>query len=272
MPNAGSPPAPSACPKPSDWELRRGAGARARRRASSGCRVEHISLDPAMRGWMNDGRSYVPPVEIGEVMRAAGDRPGDRVDATPATAVGDHVYGVFGVQRYALSDGAGVSRSTPRSARRRGASRHARHHRHDRLLRPARRRPARARARRSSSRARPARSGASSARSRRSRAAAAIGIAGGPEKCALARRRARLRRRDRLQGRGRRARGCASTRPNGIDVYFDNVGGEILDAALARLARGARIVICGAISQYNATSAAGRPGQLHVAARRRARR
>jgi len=42
--------------------------------------------------------------------------------------------------------------------------------------------------------------------------------------------------------------------PDGIDVYFDNVGGEILDAALARLARGARIVICGAISQYNSTT------------------
>src|SRR5207248_3843536 len=39
--------------------------------------------------------------------------------------------------------------------------------------------------------------------------------------------------------------------PNGIDVYFDNVGGDILDAALANLARGARVVICGAISQYN---------------------
>jgi NADPH-dependent curcumin reductase len=41
--------------------------------------------------------------------------------------------------------------------------------------------------------------------------------------------------------------------PKGIDVYFDNVGGEILDAALANLARHARVVICGAISQYNAT-------------------
>jgi NADPH-dependent curcumin reductase CurA len=41
--------------------------------------------------------------------------------------------------------------------------------------------------------------------------------------------------------------------PNGIDIYFDNVGGAILDAALAHLARGARIVICGAISQYNNT-------------------
>jgi hypothetical protein len=41
--------------------------------------------------------------------------------------------------------------------------------------------------------------------------------------------------------------------PNGIDVFFDNVGGKTLEAALARLARGARVVICGAVSQYNAT-------------------
>ena len=39
--------------------------------------------------------------------------------------------------------------------------------------------------------------------------------------------------------------------PDGVDVYFDNVGGDILDAVLARLARGARVVICGAVSQYN---------------------
>ena len=42
--------------------------------------------------------------------------------------------------------------------------------------------------------------------------------------------------------------------PNGINVFFDNVGGDILEAALANLARGARIVICGAISQYNNTT------------------
>src|SRR5258707_13914645 len=71
-------------------------------------RVAYLSIDPAMRTWMNAGRSYVPPVEIGEVMRAAGI--GQVVESRHADfAVGDEVYGVFGVQRYALSDGRGVT-------------------------------------------------------------------------------------------------------------------------------------------------------------------
>jgi NADPH-dependent curcumin reductase CurA len=71
--------------------------------------VEHLSLDPAMRGWMNAARSYVPPVEIGEVMRAAGI--GRVIDSRhPDYEVGEHLYGVFGVQRYAVSDGSGVTR------------------------------------------------------------------------------------------------------------------------------------------------------------------
>jgi len=80
-----------------------------------------------------------------------------------------------------------------------------------------------------------------------------IGIAGGSEKCDYV---ANLgfdatidyKGEDVMEALGKHA-------PDGIDVYFDNVGGDILDAALAHLARNARVVICGAISQYNATSA-----------------
>jgi NADPH-dependent curcumin reductase CurA len=84
-------------------------------------RVEYLSIDPAMRTWMNAGRSYVPPVEIGEVMRAAGI--GSVIESRHAAfAVGDEVYGVFGVQRYALSDGRGLTRWTRPSHRLRSIS------------------------------------------------------------------------------------------------------------------------------------------------------
>src|SRR5215472_16008404 len=65
--------------------------------------VLYISLDPAMRGWMNEGRSYVPPVGIREVMRALGVGV-VTASRNPRFAVGDHVSGPFGMQEYALSD------------------------------------------------------------------------------------------------------------------------------------------------------------------------
>ena len=67
----------------------------------------YISLDPAMRGWMNEGRSYIAPVEIGAVMRALG---AGRVIASrnPELRGRRHVTGVFGVQEYAVSKGEGV--------------------------------------------------------------------------------------------------------------------------------------------------------------------
>lgn len=65
-------------------------------------------------------------------------------------------------------------------------------------------------------------------------------------------RRGRLRRRDRLQERGRSG-GLKELCPKGIDIFFDNVGGDVLDAALARLAMRGRVVLCGAIANYNAT-------------------
>src|SRR5437870_10511342 len=73
----------------------------------------YVSLDPAMRGWMNEGKSYVPPVQIGEVMRA-GALGKVTASKNPKFSVGDHVVGMFGVQDYALSDGKGVTKIDPK--------------------------------------------------------------------------------------------------------------------------------------------------------------
>jgi NADPH-dependent curcumin reductase CurA len=81
-----------------------------------------------------------------------------------------------------------------------------------------------------------------------------VGIAGGPEKCRHVVE--ELGFDAAIDYKGQDVDGALGEHcPNGIDVYFDNVGGDILDAALAHLARHARVVICGAISQYNATGA-----------------
>ena len=92
---------PVGAPKPSDWSFTREAV------PSPGdgkflVRISHISLDPAMRGWMNAGRSYIEPVEIGAVMRAGA---GGEIVASnhPDFQVGEHVVGAFGVQTFAVS-------------------------------------------------------------------------------------------------------------------------------------------------------------------------
>ena len=91
---------PVGLPKPGDWHYTRepvtepGDG-------EVLVKILYVSLDPAMRGWMNEGRSYIAPVGIGEVMRAFG---AGRVIASndPSLAVGDHVTGLLGVQEYAV--------------------------------------------------------------------------------------------------------------------------------------------------------------------------
>ena len=89
---------PVGLPKASDWQLSSEPVAEP---AEGGVLVKvlALSLDPAMRGWMNEGRSYIAPVAIGEVMRAGGI---GRVIATrhPGFAVGDAVSGLTGVQEY----------------------------------------------------------------------------------------------------------------------------------------------------------------------------
>jgi len=240
---------PSGLPKASDWEIVEepvptpGEG-------EFTVRISHISLDPAMRGWMNAGASYIEPVEIGAVMRAGAV--GEVIESRhPGFAVGDHVAGAFGVQEYSVSDGAGLPKVDPSLAPlptylgtlgMTGMTAYfglldvGKPQAGDTVVV----------------------SGAAGAvgsvagQIARIKSCRTIGIAGGEEKCRWLTDELRFdaaidyKREDvRLALR--------EHAPEGIDVYFDNVGGEILDAALTRLARGARIVICGAISQYNTT-------------------
>lgn len=212
--------------------------------------VLYISLDPAMRMWINETRSYIPPVAIGEVMRALG------VGVVTASrnsrfAVGDHVSGSFGVQEYALSDGRGVTKVDPKAAAlpkylsvfgMPGMTAYFG------LLDTGQPKPGEMVVVSAAAGA----VGALVGQIANIQDCRVVGIAGGGEKCRYI-----------VDELGFDAAVdyksedvSVSLRkhcPNGIDVYFDNVGGAILEAALAQLARGARVVICGAISQYNNT-------------------
>ena len=217
--------------------------------------VSHLSVDPAMRGWMNAGASYIPPVEIGAVMRAGAV---GRVTASahPGFAVGDDVYGTFGVQEYAVSDGRGVTKidtSLAGPSTYLGALGATGLTAYFGLLDTGRLKDGDT----------VVVSGAAGAVgsmagqiAKIKGAGRVIGIAGGPEKCrALTEEFGFDAAIDYRAGNVRRA--LREQTPDGVDVYFDNVGGEILDDVLTRLALGARVVICGAVSQYNETQVRG---------------
>jgi NADPH-dependent curcumin reductase CurA len=213
-------------------------------------KILYLSLDPAMRGWMNDARSYVAPVGVGDVMRALA---AGRVVASnhPGLAVGDYVTGLLGAQEYALVNGNAVGKVDPELAPlptylgTLGMPGVTAYFGLLDIGQPAQDETVVV-------------SGAAGAvggvvgQLAKLKGARAVGIAGGAEKCRYV-----------VEELGFDAaidyktedvaEGLREHCPKGIDVYFDNVGGEILDAALARLARRARVIICGAISQYNAT-------------------
>ena len=228
-------------------------------------RVEYLSIDPAMRTWMNAGRSYVPPVEIGEVMRAAGI--GRVVESgNPGFAVGDEVYGIFGVQRYAISDGGGVTKvdtTLAPAAVHLGVLGISGLTAYFGLLDVGRPEPGQT----------VLISGAAGSvgivagQIARIKGCRAVGIAGGQEKCRWLVEELGFDAAIDYKAGDLRAQ-LKTHAPGGVDVFFDNVGGEALEAALARLARGGRIVLCGAVSQYNTTEAGGGPAnymQLLVA-------
>ena len=218
-----------------------------------------LSLDPAMRGWMNEGKSYIPPVGIGEVMRAGG------VGVVVASksdkyAVGDHVSAGFGVQEYITVAQEEMKRNglvkidlragtltqwlnvlgMPGMTGYFGLMDVGMPQAGETVVV----------------------SGAAGAvgqtvgQMAKIKGCRVVGIAGGAAKCEWVVKElgfdACI---DYKAGPGSVRAGLKEHCPKGVDIYFDNVGGDILDDVLARINRKARIIICGAISQYNNTTA-----------------
>jgi len=209
-------------------------------------RTRYVAFEPAMRGWMEDRASYIPPVGLGEVMRAqavsevvesrrSGLEPGDLVSAmsgwqeyalvdqgvqklaagvTPELALS--VVGVTGLTAYfgMLDLGEPRSGNTAVVSGAAGAT------------------------------------GSVAGQIAKLEGCRVIGIAGGPEKCAWLTEEAHFDAAIDYKSESVGAR-LSELCPRGIDVFFDNVGGEILDEALARIAQNARVVLCGGISAYN---------------------
>jgi len=238
---------PSGLPRRGDWEFTSEA-VPAPGPGEFVVEISHLSIDPAMRGWMNARPSYIPPVEIGAVMRAGAI---GRVIASehPGFAVGEHVYGTFGVQEYAVSDGRGVitvDTSLADLPVYLGVLGMTGLTAYFALLDVGKPKEGDTVVVSGAAGA----VGSVAGQIAKIKGCPVIGIAGGPEKCrvvteefgfdaAIDYRMPDLR------------RALRELAPRGVDVYFDNVGGKILDDVLTCVARGARIIICGAISQYN---------------------
>ena len=213
-------------------------------------KLSHISLDPAMRGWMNDARSYVEPVKLGDVMRALAV---GHVEASrhPKFKEGDAVSGRFGVQQYAISDGKGVAKidetlapmptwlgglGMPGLTAYFGLLEVARPQAGDTVVVSAA-------------------SGAVGqvvGQLAKLNGCRAVGIAGGTEKCRLLREDFGFDAAVDYKA-GDVAGQLKAASPDGIDVDFENVGGDIFDTVLTQMNPFGRIALCGLISSYNAT-------------------
>ncbi len=224
-------------------------------------RNAYLSLDPYMRGRMSDAPSYAAPVEIGGVM--VGGTVSEVVHSDVAGfSEGDMVVGFGGWQDYTLSDGKGVVNMGPSPDRPSwalgvlgmpgltawaGLTQIGQPKPGETLVVAGASGPV----------------GATVGQIGKILGCHVVGIAGGPEKCAHV-----------VETLGfdacidYKADGFADALgvavPDGIDIYFENVGGAVFDAVLPRLNPRARIPVCGLISQYNATSLPDGPDRVGV--------
>src|SRR5690349_3129948 len=213
-------------------------------------RTRWISLDPANRAWLNDTPSYLPPVAIGDVMRASGV--GEVVASnSPEYPVGGLVVGRTGWQEYAVASApapmrtiaeiAGVSPSHFLGALgTTGLTAHVG------MLDIGRPRPGETVVVSAAAGA----VGSIAGQLAKMQGARVVGVAGGPEKCALLVDRFGFDAAVDYKAPDWRDRLTAAT-PDGIDVDFENVGGPVMEAVFGRLNVGARVALCGLISTYN---------------------
>lgn len=247
---------PDGTPKDGDFEMRESAPmplAEGQVRVA----VKYLSIDPAMRVWMSEQKSYWPPVALGEVMRSAGI--GEVVESNnEKLPVGAWVSGMTGAQNELLSDGKGLQRfdagKLPHPGWALSVFGATGLTAYFGLVEIGAVKTGETVVVSAASGA----VGSAVVQIARNLGCRVIGLAGGPQKCAYVK--------DELGADAiidykneNIAAALKQHCPDGIDVYFDNVGGDILDAVLKRLRLKARIVLCGGISQYNAGSDARGP-------------
>ena len=209
----------------------------------------YLSLDPYMRGRMNDSKSYAAKTEIGDVM--VGGTVGAVIESkNPKFQVGNNVLGYFGWQEYGVSDGKGLrvlpdTKDVPVSAYL-GALGMPGITAWVGLVSIGQPKPGETVVVSAASGA----VGSVVGQLAKAKGCRAVGIAGGRMKCDYVV--------DELgfdawvdYKAGHLAEDLAAAAPAGIDIYFDNVGGEILDTVLTQLNAFARIPLCGIVSQYN---------------------
>ncbi len=215
-------------------------------------RVVYLSLDPYQRGRMREAASYAAPVGLGEVM--TGGTVGEVVKSNhPAFSVGDIVEDRLGWQEYAIGGGPSLRKVDPKMApisTANGVLGMPGMTAYFGLLEVGRPKPGETVVVSAASGA----VGQVVGQIAKIMGCRTVGIAGGPAKCAFAK--------DALgfdacvdyKAEKDLDAALRMTCPDGVDVYFDNVGGVVSDAVLRSLNFFARVALCGSISQYNASA------------------
>lgn len=240
---------PAGEPRPENFRLEEAAAPRPAE-GQALLRTRYLSLDPYMRGRMNAGPSYAPPVEVGQVME--GGAVSEVVESrAPELHPGDLVLAYTGWQEYAVADAAGLRKLDPGLApvtTALGVLGMPGMTAYTGLLNIGQPKPGETVVVAAASGA----VGSVVGQIARIRDCRAVGIAGGPEKCRFVR--GELGFDACLDHRSPDfAAELKAACPRGIDVYFENVGGSVFQTVLPLLNFFARVPVCGLIAHYNAT-------------------